>query len=234
MDKRIAVTADKPLIGITRGLSRKTPAFQLIRLAVYLCGGRSIFLRPENPCYETPLDGIIFSGGTDVHPARYGDEPKPQYRYDPARDEMELRWFEIAEQQNLPVLGICRGAQLMNIARGGSLVMDISKAYEKAHYPSGTIARIFYRKGISIQEESLLRRHLNARQERVNSMHTQAVDTLGDHLKITATESNGIVQAIEDIRHNRVLGVQFHPEFMLHRKKFRRLFRQVIQTTSSH
>jgi putative glutamine amidotransferase len=221
---------ERPLIGITKPFHSKNIAYDLTKLGVWLAGGRSVKLTAHEPHYDMPIDGLILGGGKDVHPSLYeGEEPKLDYPYDHARDAMEIRWLTRAEEEGLPVLGICRGAQLMNIVRGGALHMDVSKAHEKAEYPSGIWARIFYRKKMILLKDSLIHRILRCDDSMVNSMHTQSVDRLGKGLIITAREENDVVQCIEDPAQDYVLGVQFHPEYLIYSRKFRRLFRCLIE-----
>lgn len=178
---------------------------------------------------KTAFDGLIISGGTDVYPGLYGHKNKEHYSYDPSRDEMETYLFKKADKQKIPVLGICRGAQLMNVTRGGTLHADVSKAYAEANYPSHLLARIFYRKRMYIHSGTLLAKLLNRESVRVNSMHKQAVDEVGKGLVASAAENNGVVQCIEDPNHVFMLGVQFHPEYMFLNATFRQLFVALVE-----
>ncbi len=201
----------------------------LVALGVKLAGGKPIPVTADNIRGETALDGVILGGGQDIFPMLFDDTPKQGYVYDRARDEMEVKLCEAALEKDVPVLGICRGAQLLNVAYGGSLHLDMTKAYEDAHYPDSLLAKIFFRKTITTIAGSLIRRALGAGKVCVNSLHKQAIKTLGDGLITAAVESNGIVQAIEDTSRNFVLGVQFHPEFMLHKKMFRNIFSTFVE-----
>lgn len=221
-------TGRKPLIGITTPDNYHRTSLRLIRLAVRLEGGIPLQLTPSHPQYEHEIDGLILAGGTDVHPSHYKTLPKENYPYDHPRDALEFRWIRQAEERCIPVLGICRGAQLMNVHRGGDLHMDISKVYEKANYPNGTIARIFYRKGMHIRKDTLLHSLVGEEWSRVNSMHTQSINQLGAGLKISGEERNTIVQCVEDPRFPMFLGVQFHPEYLIYAKRYRRIFHHLI------
>lgn len=186
-------------------------------------------ITPSRPHFDSPVRGLVLAGGRDIHPHRYNGVVKPHYSYDLPRDALEFAWLERAQRQRLPVLGICRGAQLMNVERGGDLHIDISKVYEKANYPNGTLARLFYRKRVYICPDTLLLSLIGEEYSRVNSMHTQSINRLGRGLKIGAEESNRIVQAIEDPDLPMHLGVQFHPEYLLYARRYRNLFNQVVQ-----
>lgn len=214
----------RPVIGYTTQNSSFDFLKWLTAVAIWLTGGRPVRLRPFRPRYEDKIDGLIIGGGTDVYPAHFKAELKPNYKYDIDRDALEMNWLKKAEQENLPVLGICRGAQLMNVSRGGTLHIDIAKVYENAKYPSSTLAQIFFRKNINITEGSLLEKLLKTKRLPVNSMHSQAVDIVGENLLISSQEDNGIVQSIEDPQKAFYIGVQFHPEALIYQKRFRNIF----------
>ena len=200
-----------------------------IRSALVLAGGRAVKVTPRATRYQEHFHGVILSGGTDIYPELYNQPPKPRYHYDLARDEMERQWLVKAVSGGLPVLGICRGAQLMNVVRGGTLHMDVSKAYEKARYPSGLLARIFYRKRARIEPGSRLHGMVGLRSVRINSLHTQAIDRLGTRLVGTAREANGVIQCVEDPALPYFVGVQFHPEYMIYSRYFRRVFAALVE-----
>lgn len=219
----------KPLIGITAPENRAWVAQIFIALSVWITGGRAVRLTAKNPKWEKIIDGLIVGGGTDIFPAIYQYDPDPATVYDRPRDEMEMGWLRRAEEQDLPVLGICRGAQMMNVERGGSLHPQVSEAYEDAHYPTHLLAKIFYRKRIAIKPGSLLERIIGQEFVMVNSMHKQAVARPGRNLEVTAVEENKVIQAIEDSSKAFYLGVQFHPEFLIYRCSFRRLFSELVR-----
>ncbi len=220
----------RPVIGYTAPEKFPDILHRLIALAVWMGGGRPLKMTAHNPCYDREIDGLVIGGGTDLYPTLYHQDPKPDYPYDHRRDAMEIRWLQMAEERNLPVLGICRGAQMMNVARGGSLYLDVAKAAEKAEYPSGLLANIFYRKSANIIEGTMLCRLLETDRLRINSMHKQAIHTLGKGLVKCAIEDNGVIQAVEDPSKPFYLGVQFHPEAMIYHRLFRGIFSTMINT----
>lgn len=222
----------KPLIGYTTRNSFWDPLQWLTDLAIRIAGGRPVRLYPKRPGYGTPIDGLIIGGGIDLYPAHYNLDPKPGYIYDHDRDDLEIAWLEHAEKAALPVLGICRGAQLLNVYKGGSLHIDIEKIYENAKYPAGWLASIIFRKPVTINTGTRLEHILNTQRLRINSLHKQSIDALGQGLIISAQEDNGIVQAIEDPAKDFCLGVQFHPEALIYKRRFRTLFKALIQSAA--
>lgn len=219
----------KPKIGYTTRNFSIDPLQWAIDISIRICGGKPVRLTPGNSKKPNKIDGLIIGGGTDLYPALYNLDPKPNYKYDRDRDDMEIEWLKIAEKQKIPVLGICRGAQLLNVTRGGTLHVDVSKIYENAKYPSSLFANVFFRKKINITVGSLLHNLLDTTQTSINSMHKQAIDTVGKNLIISAKENNGIVQAIEDPHHPYFLGIQFHPETLIYRKEIRNIFKRLIE-----
>tara|TARA_Y100001001_G_C7979649_1_gene298891 strand:+ start:304 stop:978 length:675 start_codon:yes stop_codon:yes gene_type:complete len=219
----------RPVIGITTPNQKFNSAYLSIKLAVWLCGGRPVPLKRMQTLDDLHIDGLLVGGGTDVFPQLFKGQPKANYTYDHKRDELEIAWLKRAENDGIPVLAICRGAQMMNVMNGGELHMNVSESYEDAVYPKGLMRYLFFRRWINISEHSLLRRVMGAQRVRVNSMHSQSISNLGRNLKIVAQEDNGVVQAIERPDHPFYIGVQFHPEFMIYRSYMWRLFRDFIK-----
>lgn len=220
----------RPKIAITKPDGKEFLSYLCVAIAVRLAGGRPFPLTAETIDDETTFDGIVVGGGQDVFPMLYDDTPKHGYAYDQPRDAMDIKLVARARQENIPMLGICRGAQLMNVARGGSLHLDTSAAYENANYPDSLWAKIFFRKKIVTEPGSIIRQSIGERVASVNSLHKQAAKTLGHGLTATAREENGVVQAIEDPQMTFFLGVQFHPEFLIHRSQFRRIFSFLVES----
>lgn len=144
---------------------------------------------------------------------------------DEPRDELETALLRLADESGAPVLGICRGAQLMNVYRGGSLHQELSSFYVESPNPW----TVFPRKVVSIAPGSFLADALGRRRCHVNSLHRQAVDQLGADLEVVAQEDNGVVQAIEAAGTQFFVGVQWHPEYLPQRWEQRRLFRAFVQ-----
>lgn len=223
------MASSRPWIGVTEPDRGARLSWLSIALAVWLAGGKPVRVTPSQPHFNNSVRGLVLAGGKDIHPHRYNGVVKTHYHYDLPRDALELAWLERAQRLRIPVLGICRGAQLMNVERGGDLHIDISKVYEKANYPNGTLARIFYRKRVYIHPGTLLLSLIGEEYSRVNSMHTQSINRLGRGLKVGAEEFNRIVQAIEDPTLPMYMGVQFHPEYLLYARRYRNLFNQIVK-----
>lgn len=143
---------------------------------------------------------------------------------DHKRDELEFKMLANALEKGLPVLGICRGAQLVNIHLGGTLHSDISNYYSEVPQ----VKSVWPKKKVRVDRESKLYRALQYQSVWVNALHDQAIDKLGEGLKVAAREENGIVQAIEDEDDEFILGVQWHPEYMPQIPIQRRIFKLVV------
>jgi putative glutamine amidotransferase len=219
----------KPVIGITKPDNEDLLAFSAFWAAIKLAGGEPLVLTAADDRYKSAnINGLLLGGGKDIFPGLYDQSPKDEYAYDRARDEMEVYWAERARDEQIPALGICRGAQLMNVVCGGTLHISVAEAYEDAHYPDGLFHHAFYRKTITIELDSILYAATGRTFLDVNSIHKQAIADLGTGLKVNAREDNGVIQGIAHKDHPFFLGIQFHPEFMIYRRVFRRIFEALV------
>jgi putative glutamine amidotransferase len=225
--------SQSPLIGVTKPNHGDRLSFWAACLALRLSGARTTPITADRPGEHAGIDGLLLGGGTDIHPALFYQTPKPGYVYDRARDEMELAWVRRAFDQDLPTLGICRGAQFLNVAAGGGLHMDVADAFTQTRYPQHWLEQAYFRKRVVIKPSSRLRAIVGSDVLWVNSIHKQAVEALGGGLIVAAREVNGAVQAIEDPARRFWVGVQFHPEFMLYRAQMRRIFEAFVQAAMS-
>ena len=176
---------------------------------VIAAGGVPVFLPLSlDPAEIIPrLDGLLMSGGADIDPKRYGAEPEPELQsIEPARDEFELKILELVYERELPVAGICRGLQILNVHAGGSLYQDVPPHSVRDKAPSTRVHDITTEKG-SILEK------LYGEKLEVNSLHHQSIKTLGKHFSASATSNDGIVEGIE---HSQlpIVAVQWHPEML--------------------
>ncbi|RNI22377.1 gamma-glutamyl-gamma-aminobutyrate hydrolase family protein [Rufibacter latericius] len=150
---------------------------------------------------------------------------KPQWSLDHARDHLEFQLIDQAIKKNLPLLGICRGSQLLNVYFRGTLHQEIDDFYKEEPNPSS----IFPVKKITFEPGSKLAQIIGCKKLKVNALHHQAVNSPGKGLEVVARESNGVVQAIEHVEREFVLGVQWHPEYLPRRQEQRRLFQALVQ-----
>ncbi|WP_218574549.1 gamma-glutamyl-gamma-aminobutyrate hydrolase family protein [Halopseudomonas laoshanensis] len=170
-------------------------------------------------------DAVVVTGGHDIDPVIYAAEPEVHPKYDAERDALELAVIDDALARNLPLLGICRGAQLLNARRGGNLFQEL-KSHRKMTSNRWTILPL---KTLNIEPSSRLWRLLMSDNCRINSLHNQAIDKVGEGLIVSGRDLDGIVQAVEDPRKPFLLGVQWHPEFLLFYRRQRLLFQALIQ-----
>ena len=166
-------------------------------------------------------DGIVLSGGIDMHPQFYNNErlkfPNGDGNFNEQRDEFEMHVFETALNCGLPILAICRGMQLVNVALGGTLIQDLEEAGKKNHRRMNDLDDSHE---INITPESLLQKISGSKLGLVNGAHHQAIENISDELVATATSPDGVVECLEwrDKNSNSwLLAVQWHPERMADR-----------------
>jgi putative glutamine amidotransferase len=173
------------------------------------------------------LDGILLSGGVDVDPALYGQEPHPRLgRVNRRRDDFELALVREGLRRDVPILAICRGHQVLNVATGGTLVQDIPSLVERHADHDGKGPRWRRAHRVDVTAPSRLRDILEQDAFSVNSIHHQAVDRVGEGLLVSARcPEDGIVEGLERPASRFVVAVQWHPESFWNRAdSFQRLF----------
>jgi putative glutamine amidotransferase len=185
--------------------------------AVIRAGGSPLLLPPHGDKEATRsavsiADGLLLTGGGDIHSLCYGSEPHPKSTdQDPARDATELVATDLALKKGLPILGICRGLELLNVAMNGTLVQHIPGGDNAVKHESRGFAGLLLHT-IHIEEGSLLHEIMGTTEMAVNSFHHQAALDVGLGLKVTARAQDGVIEALESTAGRPVLGVQFHPE----------------------
>jgi putative glutamine amidotransferase len=219
--------AARPRIGITWG-ARPIEKFLPYQLALERAGAQVFRLDARAPLPADPLasvDGLLFPGGGDVNPHRYGDEAiHPTVEVEDQLDELELTLARRAMQERVPVLAICRGMQMLNVAAGGSLIQDLSAAGYRA---------VDHRGYHEIEvEPSQLAEIVIGRSVEVNSRHHQAIRRLGEGLVVTARSADGIIEGVE-LPDQPMLGIQCHPEDLVEQEWTQRLFAQFVASTRS-
>ena len=186
------------------------------------------------------LDGVFLPGGADIDPVSYGRDPHPLCdKTDPARDQAELVLARWAMADDKPVLGVCRGLQLLNVAAGGTLFEDLAEQRPKSvkhdYFPFGgsTYTRDYLAHDVEVADGSRLARIFGAGRLPVNSMHHQGVRELGRGLVASAWAPDGLVEAIEGDGLF-ALGVQWHPEALTENdSRARRLFEEFIAAATT-
>ena len=250
----------RPLIGVTGPDRGGLPAWLMTALAIHRAGGRPLRIRPGKPVNVTQLAGIVIGGGSDVGPWHYGEAPLDREEqhsstrakdwviglalallrilfsraaktpYDKARDELEKQLVERALKTGKPLLGICRGAQLINVSLGGSLHQSIEHFYLEG---TRNLRSVLPRKEVVIEESCRLRDILGRRRCRVNALHRQCIAEPGRDIRVTAREHNGVPQAIELVGDAWVIGVQWHPEYLPQSERQQGLFRALVATAAA-
>jgi putative glutamine amidotransferase len=184
--------------------------------------------RPED--VVSSVGGVLLAGGGDVPPALYGEAPHATFSpAEPGRDEYEFELVRRALDADLPIFAICRGIQVLNVARGGTLVQHIpdevaSSIDHMVREPRFAIAHEIWMTSGSLVERLMRERIGEGEECPVNSRHHQAPKAPGEGLVVTATAPDGIVEALEDPTRRFCLGVQWHPENFWRTGEFRPLF----------
>ena len=213
-----------PLIGVTTYLEPARQGVWDVRAAFlpeqYLtgvtgAGGIAMLLPPQDAAGADAaiagLDALVLSGGADVAPELYGAERHPLT--DPARvdrDAWEIALFRAAERRRMPVLAICRGLQLVNVSRGGTLQQHLPESLGTERYRLG--GGVFAQNRVDVSGDTPLAGILGDGAVEVHSYHHQGIDRLGDGLTPAAYSEDGLVQAVVDDAHGHLVGIQWHPE----------------------
>ena len=181
------------------------------------------------------LDGILLTGGGDIALRYFEGQPHIRIAEDPpGRDELELELVSLAVKGNLPLFGICRGVQMINVAMGGTLYTDIEDQFSREirHdcYPGWP--RDFLAHSVQIQPESKLSSIFGTDRVEVNSLHHQAIDQIAPGLVATAFSPDGLVEAVEIPGQCFGIGVQWHPECLPNASEMRALFKAFIEAAS--
>jgi putative glutamine amidotransferase len=241
---------NRPLIGVTtseirhkEAISERTPQADppQVELALGLdytraierVGGIPVVLPPLPPEAAKPLldglDGLCLSGGPDLYPASYGALTHPEAGpFEPDIDRFELAAADAAWDSGLPTLAICRGAQALNVSRNGTLFQHLPDLYLPIeHRQPQSNSQVTHE--VEVMAGTLLSRTVGMDRLEVNSFHHQAVDRLGQDLRVSARSSDGMVEAIEAPDRPFVLGVQWHAECIASRPEQAALFESLVE-----
>ncbi|WP_142504588.1 gamma-glutamyl-gamma-aminobutyrate hydrolase family protein [Melghirimyces algeriensis] len=228
----------RPVIGITMSMRREENRLTLHRDnsdAIFLAGGLP-FLLPyttDKHCLHQMakrMNGLLLTGGGDIDPGLFGEEPLLGLgEVEPERDRMEMALSQMMIEANKPVLALCRGFQILNIALGGDMYQDLYTQREGViqHYQKAT--RDHASHTIQIAKDTTLRKVAGVDRIRVNSFHHQAVRRIPNGFIVSATAPDGVTEAFEKIGEPFVMGVQWHPENLYKKSAFaRHLFQTFI------
>lgn len=240
--------SEKPRIGIATAHTEYDGeqiawAFRANVEPVTLAGGLPLLLPILAPDLAEDLlatvDGLVLTGGGDVGPDRYGEAPVEEvYSVDPARDEWELALMKAARAvpqgpsgHGLPVLAICRGAQILNVAAGGTLIQHLPAVTPGPHRLRDRGNESVHT--VKIAADSQLSEIVGSSPLGVNSIHHQAIATVGPGLRAVAWAPDGVVEAVERVDRGPVIAVQWHPEWLIHRRRQQKLYRWLIATAAN-
>ena len=244
----------RPLIGVTtqtlqaidgipEGLPHSVVMNQRYYHAVASAGGAPVLvpllddLETLRAIYER-TDGILIPGGVDVDPATFGEKPHERLgRIDPARDRVEIQLVKWAVEDNKPLLGLCRGLQVINVALGGTLYQDLETEYPNPikhdYFPTYGYSRDHLAHQVAVEAGSRMRHALVDAAVPVNSMHHQGIKALATGLSASAVAPDGLIEAAESTSESYIVGVQWHPEvFELSDPSSGVLFTDFVQAAS--
>lgn len=242
---------DRPIIGISsrkiyfthndRPYPRYGVSMQYVQ-AVEAAGGTPLIL-PLTQSEEIlqqllgVCDGLMLTGGFDLDPSYYGEEPHRRIdAINPLRDHTEMILCRTALERDLPVLGICRGMQVLNVAAGGSLYQDLESQFEGEtlqHFQK--LTEEYPSHSIQVKPGTWLHRVIGAERARINSYHHQAVKRVAEGFVVTATAPDGVIEAVSSTRHAFAHGVQWHPELTFVAHDFNLgLFRAHVEACAGH
>lgn len=160
------------------------------------------------------IAGLVLSGGGDVDPTLYGQDPHPRIsNVNPLRDHLEMTLADVAVERDLPFLAICRGMQLLNVHLGGTLEQNLSDVADRLPHDRDR-PRVEAVHRVKLMEDSLLSRCLGTAETGVNSHHHQALDRVAAPLREIGWAEDGVLEAVESTEHSWIVGVQWHPEVM--------------------
>ncbi|ADN08643.1 gamma-glutamyl-gamma-aminobutyrate hydrolase family protein [Sulfurimonas autotrophica] len=187
-----------------------------------LYGVHAQFFQPSQWDKKIQMDGLLITGGIDIDPRTFHTHKHfSTIKTDTQRDAMELFLLERAQQEAIPVMGICRGMQLINLFMGGTLhphipEMDLNFQHPHSVFPSNIL---------TIEPKSRLHKILKTDRLKANALHHQTLKKIGKGLRVSARDTNALIQAIESTEENFTLGLQWHPEFMPYHWSTHRIFK---------
>ncbi len=239
----------RPVIGITASIDQRSPAFgetySLTRKyaeGVLQAGGVPLIV-PHNldeaslRAVLDRIDGVLLSGGGDIDPAVFSEDAHPATgEIESDRDRVELTLTRWVVDSDMPLLAICRGIQVLNVALGGSLVQDIPSQVPDAlqhSFDRKTTPRNYLAHPVKIEPGSQLAHIMQLEVAQTNSWHHQAIKQVASRLQVTAVAPDGVIEAVEVPGQRLAIGVQWHPEWLFEEKpEHRRLFEELVRVSS--
>jgi putative glutamine amidotransferase len=235
----------KPLIGITAPPGKledllKKSYMQAYIAAIETAGGIPRLLPLallDTPTEEImqDVDGLLLSGGGDVDPDRFGGSTHPTLEHvSRERDELEIRLFQHAIQKDVPIFGICRGCQMINVALGGTLYTDLPEQLGLAinHSTPDSFPKDHLMHTVCLQPEFFISRQTRRPSFRVNSRHHQGIHVLADTLEVMAFSPDGLVEAVRIKDHGFGYAVQWHPENLVNDSRAKELFSAFVRSSA--
>lgn len=217
----------RPVIGVSTSRQRGRCSFAANALALRLAGARPKRLGAGDPPEAIDaLDGLLIGGGDDISARLYDGDFTLDVRIDEERDRFELQALERAVPRGLPVLGVCRGAQLLNAFFGGTLHHDLEEKLWRTNRRT-----VMPRLRIELVPGTKLAGLIGHPRVFVNAIHHQAIDRLASNLMAAAHDEEHIIQGIEDRERPFLIGVQWHPELLVYHSHQRALFRALVAAT---
>ncbi len=246
------MSADKKaIIAVTGPNKSGFTAWLFTSLNVYLAGGKPERVTPDTFEGVDGFDGVIIGGGSDIHPENFKEEQTEKVErpfllklkefllfpmelvsrlssgsYDKERDDMEKQFIDYALENDKPILGICRGHQLINARLGGTMYKSTLPLLEDDVRIRSPFPR---KKVVYTKDDSLISDIAGDDPLKVNAIHSQAVAEPADSLEVTAKEKAGINQVVEAKENNKLLGVQWHPEYLFYMKAHRNIFEWLVK-----
>lgn len=220
------MSSNQPLVALTTTIDPKGGEYQQPRVAVYANYIAALQRAGLTPVLVTPAHsaeailqlvgicaGLVLAGGDDIDPARYGQEPIPELGLvNPPRDAAECRAIAAAAELDMPILGICRGHQLLNVFFGGTLIQDIPSAMGADVTHSQSAPWGAHHHEVTVHPGSRLGDAIGLERLEINSFHHQAIDEVASNLEVTARADDGMIEGVESRDHRWIVGVQWHPE----------------------
>lgn len=204
--------AERPRVGVTGVARRWSPGWWCTALALRLAGAIPERISVAHEPSGKRLSALVIGGGDDIAPEHYDGDINAQVKTDPERDALEIRWIRAALDDAIPMLGICRGAQLINVVLGGTLHQDIRTLRRQTYNRPGLMPT----KQVWLEADSRLALICGKTKLRVNSLHHQAVDQVGEKLRVVGWDLDRFTQAVEHTGDRRIIGVQWHPEYIFY------------------